>query len=85
MDLPGYRLNYDVDNDIILQIAYELSRSKPVILAGHGAMIAKADEVLLNLAEKANIRVTTTLLGKGIFPESHRLSLGMLGMWYRVC
>ena len=81
MDLLGYRLNYDVDNDIILQIAYELSRSKkPVILAGHGAMIAKADEVLLNLAEKANIPVTTTLLGKGIFPESHRLSLGMLGM-----
>ena len=81
MDLPGYKLNYEVDNDIILQIANEIARSKkPVILAGHGAMIAKADEVLLNLAEKANIPVTTTLLGKGIFPESHRLSLGMLGM-----
>ena len=81
MDLPGYKLNFDVDNDVILQISEEIAKSKrPLILAGHGAMIAQADEVLLALAEKANIPVTTTLLGKGIFPESHRLSLGMLGM-----
>ncbi len=81
MDLPGYKLNFDVDNDVILQISEEITKSKrPLILAGHGAMIAQADEVLLALAEKANIPVTTTLLGKGIFPESHRLSLGMLGM-----
>ena len=81
MDLPGYKLNFDVDNDVILQISEEIAKSKrPLILAGHGAMIAQADEVLLALAEKANMPVTTTLLGKGIFPESHRLSLGMLGM-----
>ena len=32
------------------------------------------------LAEKAQIPVTTTLLGKGVFPETHELALGMLGM-----
>ena len=81
MDLPGYHINTDIDNDKILEIAEVISKAeKPVILAGHGAMIARADEVLLALAEKASIPVTSTLLGKGVFPESHRLSLGMLGM-----
>jgi acetolactate synthase-1/2/3 large subunit len=35
---------------------------------------------LLALAEKANIPVTTTLMGIGAFPENHPLSLGMIGM-----
>ncbi len=81
MDLPGYRIQSEVDNNIILEIAEAAAKSKrPLILAGHGAMIANADDVLLAIAEKANIPITTTLLGKGVFPESHRLSLGMLGM-----
>lgn len=81
MDLPGYELDYSVDNDTILEIAEALSKSKrPLILAGHGAMISGADPALLALAEKAQIPVTTTLLGKGVFPETHDLSLGMLGM-----
>ena len=81
MDLPGYQLNEGVDNEIILQIAEALSKSKrPLILAGHGAMISGADGSLRALAEKARIPVTNTLLGKGVFPETHELSLGMLGM-----
>ncbi len=81
MDLPGYQLKTDVDKDKILEIAEALSKSRrPLILAGHGAMIAGADSVLKSLAEKAKIPVTSTLLGKGVFPETHRLSLGMLGM-----
>ena len=81
MDLPGYTLNMEVDNNTILQISEAVAKAKrPLILAGHGAMIAQADDVLMALAEKTNIPVTSTLLGKGIFPESHRLSLGMLGM-----
>lgn len=81
MDLPGYKLDMSVDNDTVLEIAEALAKSKrPLILAGHGAMISGADESLKALAEKAQIPVTTTLLGKGIFPETHELSLGMLGM-----
>ncbi len=51
-----------------------------MILAGQGCMIARADKELLHLAETLNCPVTTTLLGKGVFPETHPLSLGMLGM-----
>ena len=53
---------------------------RPVILAGQGAMIARADKELLQLAETLGCPVTTTLLGKGVFPETHPLSLGMIGM-----
>lgn len=81
MDLPGYQPDYTVDNDKVLQIAEALSKSKhPLILAGHGAMISGAESTLLALAEKAQIPVTTTLLGKGVFPETHELALGMIGM-----
>ena len=81
MDLPGYTVDYSVDNDTILEIAEALAKSRrPLILAGHGAMIARADASLKAFAEKAQIPVTSTLLGKGVFPETHKLSLGMLGM-----
>ena len=81
MDIPGYTLNTTVDNDTILAIAEALSKSKrPLILAGHGAMISGADDILRTFAEKAKIPVTNTLLGKGVFPETHALALGMLGM-----
>ena len=43
-------------------------------------MIARADKELMHLAETLQAPVTTTLLGKGVFPETHALSLGMLGM-----
>jgi acetolactate synthase I/II/III large subunit len=53
---------------------------RPVILAGHGVLLAEAEHILQILAEQTDTPVTTTLLGKGAFPETHRLSLGMLGM-----
>jgi len=53
---------------------------RPVILAGHGCMISRADKELMKLATTLQAPVTSTLLGKGVFPETHELSLGMLGM-----
>jgi acetolactate synthase-1/2/3 large subunit len=82
-DLPGYKpdLSNQIDEKSARQAAAWLSRAKrPVILAGQGAMISRADLQLRELAEKLNAPVTTTLLGKGVFPETHALSLGMLGM-----
>ena len=81
MDIPGYQVPEDGDRDVIVQAAAALNASKrPVILAGHGALIAKASDSVRRLAERMQAPVTTTLLGKGAFPETHPLSLGMLGM-----
>jgi len=83
MELPGYHpeVAREVDVSLIERAVEFLATAKrPVILAGHGAMIARADKELRYLAETARIPVTSTLLGKGVFPETHPLSLGMLGM-----
>jgi len=81
LDLPAYQHEYDVDTAQIKQIATAWSKAKrPVILAGHGVLIAGAAQQLLTLAEAMDTPVATTLLGKGAVPETHRLSLGMLGM-----
>ena len=81
-DLPGYRPHeMKLDKEAILQIAEALNRSRrPVLLVGHGAIISGAAKEIRELAEKLNAPVTTTLLGKGAFPETHRLSLGWMGM-----
>jgi acetolactate synthase I/II/III large subunit len=81
MDLPGYKPMASINLDHVAAISAALHKSKrPVILAGHGALIAKAYPALLKLAETLKAPVTTTLLGKGAFPETHPLALGMLGM-----
>ena len=53
---------------------------KPIIYAGGGVLIADAVQELRELVEKNSIPITTTLLGLGCFPETHPLSLKMLGM-----
>jgi acetolactate synthase-1/2/3 large subunit len=82
-DLPGYHpeVSQEIDEDAVKRAAALIAKARrPVILAGQGAMIARADQELLKLAETLNAPVTSTLLGKGVFPETHALSLGMLGM-----
>lgn len=83
IDLPGYDPleSFNIDPSGIEEAAALIAAAKrPVILAGQGTMISRADKELLYLAETLNCPVTTTLLGKGVFPETHPLSLGMLGM-----
>lgn len=81
IDLPGYQLSVYKDQGELKEIATALKKAeRPLILAGHGVLIAKCQKELRVLAEKLQAPVTTTLLGKGSFPETHPLSLGMLGM-----
>ncbi len=83
IDLPGYHAekSFEIDQSAVVRAARLINHAKrPVILAGHGAMIAGAEPELLQLATKLGAPVTSTLLGKGVFPETHPLSLGMLGM-----
>ncbi len=79
--LPGYSVPEEGDPSSIERAADLLAKAKrPVILVGHGAVISGAEAEVIELAQKMRIPVTNTLLGKGCFPETHELSLGMLGM-----
>ena len=53
---------------------------RPLILAGHGVLLAKAENELRAFAEKTGIPVAVTLLGLSAFPTNHRLYTGLLGM-----
>lgn len=53
---------------------------KPMILAGHGVILAKAEKELVAFAEKSGIPVACTLMGLSCFPTDHHLYAGMLGM-----
>jgi acetolactate synthase-1/2/3 large subunit len=53
---------------------------RPLIMAGHGVILAGAYQELRAFAERTDIPVITTLLGISSFPESHPLHLGMPGM-----
>lgn len=57
-----------------------LAAKKPVMYVGGGAINAGCEAELLALAEHLNLPVTSSLMGLGAFPGTHRQSVGMLGM-----
>jgi acetolactate synthase I/II/III large subunit len=57
-----------------------LGAERPLILAGSGVRCDKAAARLRQVAERFSCPVATTPKGKGVFPESHELSLGVLGL-----
>ncbi|OVZ96131.1 acetolactate synthase 3 large subunit [Yersinia vastinensis] len=57
-----------------------LAAKKPIMYVGGGAINSACHEELLTLAEKLNLPVTSSLMGLGAFPGTHRQSVGMLGM-----
>ncbi len=79
--IPGYRPTYKGHAKQIKLAAEAIQEAKrPLLYVGGGVIASGASEVLFELATKADIPVVHTLMGKGAFPESHPLSLGMLGM-----
>ena len=79
--LPGFRPNMDGHPRQLKLAAAEIARARrPVILAGHGVLQARAWDDLLAFAEKTQIPVAHTLLGVGVIPEDHPLSYGYMGM-----
>src|SRR5437588_634557 len=53
---------------------------RPVLYVGGGCVHSLCQEELVQLSERTHILVTTTLQGKGAFPETHPNSIHMLGM-----
>ena len=65
--------------DIRDAVALLLKAHSPLIYAGEGVIYAGASEELKALAELVNTPVITTLKAKGVFPENHRLFVGVRG------
>ncbi len=81
LDLPGYKLPSEPDPERIEQAARMLHQAKrPVLYVGGGVIKSDSAAALLELAELSQAPVTTTLMARGGFPDSHPLALGMPGM-----
>jgi acetolactate synthase-1/2/3 large subunit len=81
VNLPGYKPTVKGNPRQLPQALKLIEESqRPLLYVGGGAITASAHEAIHILAERYQIPVTTTLMGKGAFEESHPLSVGMLGM-----
>ena len=79
--LPGFKPNFDGHPKQLKTAAREIDHARrPVILAGHGVLVAEAWDDLRAFAEKTQIPVAHTLLGIGGIDETHPLSYGYMGM-----
>jgi len=83
--LEGYRPTLEGHPGQIKRAAALLKAAKqPVIIAGGGVALSDACAQLVALAEKMEIPVIHTLMGKASFPNRHPLCFGLMGYHGRV-
>jgi len=81
LDIEGYKPTYKGNSKQVIQAVKKIQESKkPLIFAGGGVVSSGGSEILTEFARIAQIPVITSLTGKGAFPETDELSLGMAGM-----
>jgi acetolactate synthase-1/2/3 large subunit len=81
IDLPGYRPVTRGHNKQVREAAKLIAAaSKPVLYVGGGVVKAHASAELRELAELTGAPVVTTLMARGVFPDSHPQHVGMPGM-----
>ena len=81
VDLPGYKPTVRGHGRMVREaIAMIAEAERPVIYAGGGLVRAGADAELRAFAERLQLPVVTTLMARGVMPDSHELTVGMPGM-----
>jgi len=81
MDLPGYRTETPLkDPEVDEALKVIASSRRPVMFVGGGVRNAGASSEVRRLAETLNIPVIYSLMGKGVMPDDHELTVGMVGM-----
>lgn len=74
------------DNAAIEQAANAIAAAqRPVIVAGGGVRLSSAASEVVALAEQLSIPVATSVNGKGTIPDSHPLSIGVVGSYSVRC
>jgi acetolactate synthase-1/2/3 large subunit len=81
IELRGYKPKTD-PHPIQVKRAAEMlvNAERPMMLLGGGVILSDASPEALLLAEHLLTPVGISLMGKGAFPETHPLSLGVVGM-----
>ncbi|MFO7777927.1 MAG: biosynthetic-type acetolactate synthase large subunit [Nitriliruptoraceae bacterium] len=81
VDLPGYKPTVRGHGKMVRE-ALDLiaSAQRPVIYAGGGLVRARAADELERFASLLELPVVTTLMARGVLPDSHELFVGMPGM-----
>lgn len=81
VNIRGYKPNTHVHIGQLKRAIKMLGKAKrPIFLAGGGINIACANEAFTKLAEKTNVPVITTVMGRGAIPTNHPLYVGNVGM-----
>lgn len=81
MILPGYNPTTKAHGRVLSDAAQLFARSyRPVLYVGGGAMRSNAGKQVKALADLTNAPMVTTLMARGIVPDSDPKVLGMVGM-----
>ena len=82
VDIPGYKPSrHGHPKQVISAAEAILTAERPVFYVGGGAVSANVDPGdLIRVAESVQMPVITTLMAKGVFPDSHPLCIGLPGM-----
>ena len=81
LDLPGYHPVTRPHGKQVREASQLIAESRrPVLYVGGGVVKARAWSELKELAELTGIPVITTLMARGVFPDSHPQNMGMPGM-----
>jgi acetolactate synthase-1/2/3 large subunit len=81
---PAFRLEANI-NDLKDAVRRLEQATKPIIVAGGGVIRSQAESEVVALAEKLSLPVATSLNGKATIPDSHPLSVGVVGTYSRWC
>lgn len=81
VDIRGYKINGSVHIGQ-LKKAYKLLKAakQPLILAGGGVHLAKANDLLEQFINQTKIPLVTTIMGKGVIPTDNPYYIGNCGM-----
>jgi acetolactate synthase-1/2/3 large subunit len=81
LNMPGYKPTVDGHPRRVKEAIELIARAKrPVLYVGGGIIKSNSADLLRHFAEITSVPVTTTLMGRGAFPDDHPLALGMPGM-----
>ena len=81
---PAFRPRAE-DDRVQSALRHLTSAQRPLIVAGGGVTASGAQGEVVELAERLSIPVATALNAKGSIPECHPLSIGVVGLYSRVC